>query len=226
MNPAFAVAAAAAFVWLGMVLAISFIEAPLKFRAPGVTLAIGLGIGRLVFRALNVWRRCSITSANTWPNSWPRRQMEARSVKRSTVRCGSSPVSRSTAIRLANSKSLSDDGADARDRPWRGTPPSSARGWPPHTRLHCSSAGACSATSCARQPVWRTSTIARLPGPSGTPSIRFSTPPPRPLRPRGRRPFRRPPPTPPRRPWRRRRRSPATGTGRCPAPERIPGSRR
>jgi len=34
--------------------AISFLEAPLKFRAPGVTLAIGLGIGRLVFRALNV----------------------------------------------------------------------------------------------------------------------------------------------------------------------------
>lgn len=46
-------AAAAVFVWLGMVLAISFIEAPLKFRAPGVTLALGLGIGRLVFRALN-----------------------------------------------------------------------------------------------------------------------------------------------------------------------------
>ena len=41
------------FVWLGMVLAISFVEAPLKFRAPGVTLPIGLGIGRLVFRALN-----------------------------------------------------------------------------------------------------------------------------------------------------------------------------
>ncbi|MBX7432401.1 hypothetical protein JDV09_09835 [Mycobacterium sp. Y57] len=36
-----------------MVLAISFVEAPLKFRAPGVTLQIGLGIGRLVFRALN-----------------------------------------------------------------------------------------------------------------------------------------------------------------------------
>ncbi len=35
-------------------LAISFLEAPLKFRAPGVTLAMGLGIGRLVFRALNV----------------------------------------------------------------------------------------------------------------------------------------------------------------------------
>jgi hypothetical protein len=54
MSPALAVATAAVFVWLGMVLAISFLEAPLKFRAPGVTLSIGLGIGRLVFRALNV----------------------------------------------------------------------------------------------------------------------------------------------------------------------------
>ena len=36
-----------------MVAAISFLEAPLKFRAPGVTLPVGLGIGRLVFRALN-----------------------------------------------------------------------------------------------------------------------------------------------------------------------------
>ncbi|AHH21575.1 putative membrane protein [Nocardia nova SH22a] len=41
-------------LWLGMVLAISFLEAPLKFRAPGVTLALGLGIGRVVFRALNI----------------------------------------------------------------------------------------------------------------------------------------------------------------------------
>ncbi|KAA8887837.1 hypothetical protein F3087_12070 [Nocardia colli] len=41
-------------LWLGMVLAISFLEAPLKFRAPGITVALGLGIGRLVFRALNV----------------------------------------------------------------------------------------------------------------------------------------------------------------------------
>lgn len=49
-----AVAAAATFIWLGMVLAISFVEAPLKFRAPGVTLQLGLGIGRLVFRALNI----------------------------------------------------------------------------------------------------------------------------------------------------------------------------
>lgn len=49
-----AITAAVTFVWLGMVLAISFLEAPLKFRAPGVTIPIGLGIGRLVFRALNV----------------------------------------------------------------------------------------------------------------------------------------------------------------------------
>lgn len=48
-----AIAVAVTFVWLGMVLAISFLEAPLKFRAPDVTLRIGLGIGRLVFRALN-----------------------------------------------------------------------------------------------------------------------------------------------------------------------------
>lgn len=45
--------AAICFVWFGMVLAISFIEAPLKFRAPGITLPLGLGIGRIVFRALN-----------------------------------------------------------------------------------------------------------------------------------------------------------------------------
>lgn len=48
-----ALATGVVFVWLGMVLAISFLEAPLKFRAPGVTDVIGLGIGRLVFRALN-----------------------------------------------------------------------------------------------------------------------------------------------------------------------------
>ncbi|MGE3953507.1 MAG: hypothetical protein AB7F88_19660 [Pyrinomonadaceae bacterium] len=41
------------FVWFGMVLAISFMEAPLKFQAPGIDLPLGLGIGRLVFFALN-----------------------------------------------------------------------------------------------------------------------------------------------------------------------------
>jgi hypothetical protein len=53
MSLARATLIAVVFVWLGMVLAISFLEAPLKFRAPDVTLQIGLGIGRLVFRALN-----------------------------------------------------------------------------------------------------------------------------------------------------------------------------
>ena len=53
MSIAHAVATAVLFTWLGMVAAISFMEAPLKFRAPGVSLQIGLGIGRLVFRALN-----------------------------------------------------------------------------------------------------------------------------------------------------------------------------
>ena len=53
MSGGSAVAVAVTFVWLGMVLAISFLEAPLKVRAPNVTRQIGLGIGRLVFRALN-----------------------------------------------------------------------------------------------------------------------------------------------------------------------------
>ncbi|MET9015719.1 hypothetical protein ABZX74_33150 [Streptomyces olivaceoviridis] len=52
-STAAATAGAVTFVWLGMVLAISFLEAPLKFRAPGVTIPVGLAIGRLVFRALN-----------------------------------------------------------------------------------------------------------------------------------------------------------------------------
>ena len=47
------IGAGTAFAWLGMVLAISFLETPLKFRAPGITLPLGLAIGRLIFRALN-----------------------------------------------------------------------------------------------------------------------------------------------------------------------------
>lgn len=54
MAVATAFLAAATFVWLGMVLAISFIEAPLKFQAPGITIELGVGIGRLVFKALNI----------------------------------------------------------------------------------------------------------------------------------------------------------------------------
>lgn len=41
-------------VWFGMITAISFIETPLKFRAPGMTHALGVGIGRLVFKVLNM----------------------------------------------------------------------------------------------------------------------------------------------------------------------------
>ena len=53
MNPALATQVAVTFTWLGLVLGISFLEAPLKFRAPGLTIEVGVGIGRLVFRALN-----------------------------------------------------------------------------------------------------------------------------------------------------------------------------
>jgi len=62
-----AVAAATTFVWLGAVLGISFLETPLKFRAPGVTVPIGVGIGRLVFRALNLVEvvLASVTAAAT-----------------------------------------------------------------------------------------------------------------------------------------------------------------
>ncbi len=40
-------------IWIGFVSAISFMEAWLKFTAPGITLELGLGIGRIVFSALN-----------------------------------------------------------------------------------------------------------------------------------------------------------------------------
>jgi hypothetical protein len=41
------------FLWIGFVCAISFMEAWLKFQAPGITLPLGLGIGRIVFQTLN-----------------------------------------------------------------------------------------------------------------------------------------------------------------------------
>jgi uncharacterized membrane protein (DUF485 family) len=41
------------FIWIGFVCSISFMEAWLKFRAPHVSLAVGLSIGQLVFAALN-----------------------------------------------------------------------------------------------------------------------------------------------------------------------------
>jgi len=41
------------FIWFGMIAAISFMEAPLKFQAPGITIPLGLSVGRLIFFALN-----------------------------------------------------------------------------------------------------------------------------------------------------------------------------
>ena len=41
------------FIWFGAVAAISFMEAPLKFTAPNITLPLGLEIGHIVFHALN-----------------------------------------------------------------------------------------------------------------------------------------------------------------------------
>jgi hypothetical protein len=41
------------FTWCGLIIGISFLESWLKFKAPNVTLSIGLGIGKLVFEALN-----------------------------------------------------------------------------------------------------------------------------------------------------------------------------
>ena len=43
-----------ALLWLGFVLAISFMEAPLKFRAPGVSRSQAPAVGQVVFRALNL----------------------------------------------------------------------------------------------------------------------------------------------------------------------------
>lgn len=41
-------------IWLGLLIGISLIETPLKFQAPGMTIPLGLGIGRLVFAAMNI----------------------------------------------------------------------------------------------------------------------------------------------------------------------------
>lgn len=50
-------------IWIGMLIAIDAIEAPLKFTAPGITIPLGLGIGRRVFFALNI---AEIILAVTW----------------------------------------------------------------------------------------------------------------------------------------------------------------
>lgn len=43
-----------AIFWLGFFTAISFMEAPLKFTAPGLGMAEGLQVGKIIFKALNL----------------------------------------------------------------------------------------------------------------------------------------------------------------------------
>jgi len=47
------ISAFCAIFWAGLIAGISFLEAPLKFQAPGISVKLGLGIGQLVFQALN-----------------------------------------------------------------------------------------------------------------------------------------------------------------------------
>lgn len=42
-----------AIFWMGFFIAISFMEAPLKFSAPDLSMAEGLRIGKIIFKALN-----------------------------------------------------------------------------------------------------------------------------------------------------------------------------
>lgn len=60
------VAQTSVFLWLGFVLSISFMEAWLKFQAPGITTPLGLGVGQLVFGALNLmeWVFAAVIGAN------------------------------------------------------------------------------------------------------------------------------------------------------------------
>jgi hypothetical protein len=51
--PSTRIQVAATFIWIGFVASISFMEAWLKFTAPGVSLLEGLAIGQVVFGALN-----------------------------------------------------------------------------------------------------------------------------------------------------------------------------
>jgi hypothetical protein len=41
-------------VWLGVIVALAFVETPLKFMAPGITVPLALGVGRIVFLALSI----------------------------------------------------------------------------------------------------------------------------------------------------------------------------
>ena len=63
------------FVWLGLVVGISFLEAPVKFTAPSLIRPVGLDVGRHVFTALNrVELVLAVLVVGSWwvgrPGSW------------------------------------------------------------------------------------------------------------------------------------------------------------
>lgn len=62
-------------LWIGFVCAISFMETPLKFQAPSLTLPVALEIGHLVFHALNALEigLAAAITATTLLTDWPRR---------------------------------------------------------------------------------------------------------------------------------------------------------
>ena len=62
-------------LWIGFVCAISFMETPLKFQAPSLTLPVALEIGHLVFHALNALEigLATAITATTFLTFWPRR---------------------------------------------------------------------------------------------------------------------------------------------------------
>ncbi len=63
------------FIWFGFVSAISFMEAPVKFTAPSLTLAVGLDVGRHVFAVLNKVE-IGFTLVSLWllvQGGWPAR---------------------------------------------------------------------------------------------------------------------------------------------------------
>lgn len=77
MNKWYPVRYIASLLWLGFLLAISFMEAPLKFQAPSVTIPIGLEVGRLVFGALNKveWGLMLAIGLSLWRGGKPRKSL-------------------------------------------------------------------------------------------------------------------------------------------------------
>ena len=74
-------------LWAGMLLAIPFLEAWVKFRAPSLSLAEGLDVGRQVFGALNVVEVVAAASVVTlaWMGRAARRIVRAVAVAAAIV---------------------------------------------------------------------------------------------------------------------------------------------